>query len=160
MIKKIALAIAALSLASCGVCKHCPPIVEYRDSIVVHERIVHDTATFAVPVEVEKIVTRDTASHLENSFAKSDAVVKDGFLYHSLETKPQTISIPIDIPVTDTTSYHSEKPEPDHIEVEKPLSWWQNFRIGAFWWLILLSVIGFRKEILALIKKLLKFVTL
>ena len=43
--------------------------IEYRD------RVVHDTARVEIPYEVEKIVTRDTVSHLENSFAKSDAKV-------------------------------------------------------------------------------------
>ena len=43
------------------------------------------------------------------------------------------------------------------VQVEKPLSLCQKFRIGAFWWLILLTAIGFRKEILALIKKIVNF---
>ena len=52
--------------------------VEYRD------RVVHDTTTFEIPVEVEKIVTRDTVSHLENTYARSDASVSGGYLQHSL----------------------------------------------------------------------------
>ena len=47
--------------------------------------------SFTVEKEVEKIVTRDTVSHLENSWAKSDAVVSDGFLSHSLESIPQIV---------------------------------------------------------------------
>ena len=42
------------------------------------------------------------------------------------------------------------------VKVEKPLSWWQKFRIGAFWWLVAILLIGvvwiFRKPILRFMK--------
>lgn len=42
------------------------------------------------------------------------------------------------------------------VKVEKPLSWWQKFRIGAFWWLVTILLIGavwiFRKPILRFMK--------
>ena len=146
----------ALLLASCAVCKPCKPIVEYRDSIVIHERIVHDTVKFEVPVEIVKIVTRDTVSHLENSFAKSDAAVIEGFLHHSLESKPQVIYIPVEITVADTSSYHSETPEPQIIEVEKKLTWWQQARLNLFGWVFFFLCISliyiFRKPLLALLR--------
>lgn len=45
------------------------------------------------------------------------------------------------------------------VKVEKPLSWWQNARIGSFWWLIagLVACLAwiFRKPLLGLIKGLL-----
>lgn len=119
-------------------------ITEYRD------RIVHDTATVEIPVEVEKIVTKDTASHLENTYAKSDAVVSEGFLHHSLESIPQIIKVPVEVHVTDTL-YKEAEIHTETVEVEKPLSWWQKFRIGAFWWLVgavvLLLLWTFRKLI-------------
>lgn len=118
--------------------------VEYRD------RVVHDTTTLEVPVEVEKIVTRDTSSHLENNWAKSDAMVSDGFLHHSLESKPRIIQVPVEVHVTDTVWKEQEIVEKE-IEIEKPLSWWQSFEIGAFWWLLgvvaLLLLWTFRKWI-------------
>lgn len=104
-------------------------ITEYRD------RIVHDTATVEIPVEVEKIVTKDTASHLENTYAKSDAVVSEGLLHHSLESIPQIIKVPVEVHVTDTL-YKEAEIHTETVEVEKPLTWWQKFRIGAFWWLV------------------------
>lgn len=119
-----------------------PRIVEklvVRDSVVteVHERIVRDTVPFEVPVEVEKNITRDTVSHLSNSFAESDAVVSDGFLTHTLKTRPQTIYVPVEVPVADTTTTQS------HIEyitetkeVPAELTWWQKFRLKGFWWLL------------------------
>lgn len=119
-------------------------ITEYRD------RIVHDTATVEIPVEVEKVVTRDTVSHLENTYAKSDAVVSEGFLHHSLESIPQIIKVPVEVHVTDTL-YKEAEIHTETVEVEKPLTWWQKFRIGAFWWLVgavvLLLLWTFRKLI-------------
>lgn len=123
--------------------------VEYRD------RIVHDTARVEIPYEVEKIVTRDTVSHLENSFAKSDAVVSGGFLSHSLESKPQYIRVPVEVHVTDTLIRESEI-RTEIKEVEKPLSKWKSLKLVAFWWLVTavaaLLLWVFRKPVLKLIK--------
>ena len=132
--KRLPLILLAFIAVSCGICKPCKPIVEYRDSIVIHERIIHDTAKVEIPVEVEKIVTRETVSHLENTYAKSDAVVSEGFLWHSLESKPQIIYVPVEVQVSDTTSTHSEVIT-QYVEVEKQLTWWQTFRLKAFWWM-------------------------
>lgn len=42
------------------------------------------------------------------------------------------------------------------VKVEKPLSWWQRAKIGAFWWLAAILLIGvvwiFRKPILRFMK--------
>lgn len=137
----------ALTLSGCCVCKKCPlqkdsVRIEYRD------RIIHDTTTFEVTKEVEKIVTRDTVSHLENSWAKSDALVSEGLLHHSLESIPQIIKVPYEVIVTDTLIVEKTT-EP--VYIEKPLTWWQKFRQGAFWWLVggivLLLIWTFRKSI-------------
>lgn len=125
-------------LASCGICRHRPTI-EYRDSVRVEyrDRIVHDTTTFTVEKEIEKIITRDTVSHLENSWAKSDAVVSDGFLSHSLESIPQIVKVPYEVEVRDTIIVEkSAQTEVKEVKVEKPLSWWQRLKIGAFPWLV------------------------
>ncbi len=118
--------------------------VEYRD------REVHDTATVEIPIEVERIVTRDTTSHLENSFAKSDAVVSGGYLHHSLESIPQIIRVPVVVHVTDTIYREKEAVETiKEVEIEKPLSWSQKAKIGAFPWL----VIGFLGLLIWVTKK-------
>jgi hypothetical protein len=39
------------------------------------------------------------------------------------------------------------------IEVDKPLSAWQRFRIGAFWWLLALVLFAYRKQLFAILKK-------
>ncbi len=135
-----------LCLASCSprVITETETVIQYRD------RIVTDTAVVEIPVEVEKIVTRDTVSHLENTYARSDAMVSEGFLHHSLESIPQYIKVPVEVHVTDTL-YKEAEIRTETVEVEKPLSWWQKFRMDAFWWLlgavVLLLLWTFRKLI-------------
>jgi uncharacterized protein YcfL len=153
MKKIVLLVIFALSLSGCSpkVVQHTVTEIEYRD------RFVHDTATVEIPVEVERLVTRDTMSHLENSFAKSDAVVSQGLLSHSLESKPQIIKVPVKVKVTDTLWRESEKTAEIQY-VEKQMTKFQQFRLDAFWWMSALiaglSVWTFRKPLLKLIKSL------
>ena len=136
----------------------------YKDSVrvEVHERIVHDTVEVEIPLIVEKIITEDDSSHLENAFAKSDASIRNGKLHHSLETKPQTVAKPVAIPVADTTTTHTstaiEKSEDTKIEyVEKELSWFRKTEIYGFWCLLLFVLLYFgfknRKVIWALVRR-------
>ena len=133
------------------VVEHVTTKIEYRD------RVVHDTATVEIPYEVEKIVTRDTASHIENTYAKSDAKVEGGFLHHSLETKPQKLPVPVTIHVTDTLWKESEViTEIKEVKVEKPLSWWKKLKLDTFplffFGFLLLLIWTFRKQLLKLLK--------
>lgn len=144
----IAIAIVAFFswLTSCSpkIVEHVVTKIEYRD------REVHDTTTFEITKEIEKIVTRDTVSHLENKYGKSDATVSGGYLTHSLETKPQIVKVPVTVTVTDTLIKEAEIKEIIK-EVDKPLSGWRKFQIGAFWWIlgavVLLLLWTFRKLI-------------
>lgn len=144
MNSRLSLLLAVCLLASCSprIIKEVHTEIEYRD------REVHDTATVEIPVIIEKNITRDTVSHLENTYAKSDAMVSQGLLFHSLESKSQVIKVPVTVHVTDTL-YKEAQIEEKIVEVEKPLSWWQKFRIEAFWWLsgavLLLLAWTFRK---------------
>ena len=142
------------TIPSCGICKH-QPVIEHKDSVRVEyrDRIIHDTTTFTITKEVEKIITKDTTSHLENSYAKSDAIVSQGILSHSLESIPQIIKVPFEVEVHDTT-YIEKSAETVYVTqyVEKKLNWWQGFRIDAFWWLILALIITNIKSILKLFK--------
>lgn len=148
----------SIALLFCLVCAGCSPKIvehtvtktEYRD------RYVHDTTTVEIPFEVERVVTRDTSSHIENTYAKSDAVVSGGFLSHSLESKPQIIKIPVEVRVTDTV--YTESIVSSSIEyVEKDLTGWQKFKLNAFGWMAgLLGISGlalFRKPLAKLILK-------
>ena len=155
--KRLALIALLVLAASCAVQKPQAPTVIVRDSVVFRDRLVTDTAFVEIPTIIEKNITRDTASHLENTYAKSDAVVYGGFLAHSLETKPQTIKAPVTVTVHDTLIVQKEAEiQTQTVEVEKSLSWWQRLRIGAFWWLLALALVGWRREIIAGVKLLIK----
>ena len=150
--KRLPVIILAILCFACSpkVIDHTVTEIEYRD------RVVHDTATVEIPIEIEKIVTRDTSSHLENTWAKSDAVVSQGFLSHSLESKPQVIKVPVEVHVTDTLWKESEV-RTEYVEVEKKLTRWQKARQDSFW--PLLSALAaalawiFRKPLISLLKK-------
>ena len=157
-IKPLFLALCGLALLACSP-KVLPPVIQIRDSVRVEirDRIVHDTVSFEVPVIIERNMTRDTTSHLENDWAKSDASLVDGFLSHSLETKGQTVYIPVQVPVHDTL--YIEKSAQETIiekEVEKPLTWWQKARLRTWWCLLtatlLLALWTWRKPLLRLLK--------
>lgn len=148
------LALCAIFLSSCAIQR--PPVIQYRDSVRVEIRdhFIHDTVGFEIPVEAEKVVTRDTASHLENSLASSDAVVSGGLLHHTLRTKPQTLQVPVAVPVRDSIVYRDREVVKEvTVEVERGLTFWQRFRIGAFYWLLGLALIGWRREILSILRK-------
>ena len=154
---KIILPLFLFLLVSCGSIKKQPQVV-YRDSVITKveyvDRIIHDTAKVEIPVEVEKIVTKDTVSHLENTYAKSDAVVSEGLLYHSLESKPKVIKVPFEVVVHDTLKVtESVKEEQIIKEVPAKLTWWQRFRMNGFWWLfgiVFICVLWiFRKPLLS-----------
>jgi hypothetical protein len=102
-----------------------------------------------VEKEVEKIITKDTLSHLENRWAVSDASVSEGLLSHSLESIPQIVKVPYEVEIHDTT-YIEKAQEIVYVEkpVEKPLTWWQGLRLDAFWWLVLALVLTNIKTIL------------
>ena len=156
MKKVIVIIMTAASLA----CSCSPRVIEKIKTETVTEyrdRIVHDTTTFEIERIVEKIVTRDTVSRLENKYAKSDAVVSDGFLSHSLESKPQVIKVPYQVHVTDTV--YKEKASETVTEtkyVEKKLNIWQRFRLWAFPFILILLAWAYRKQIASLVKCLIK----
>lgn len=118
--------VPAFVVSSCGMAKRVT-IIPQSDSVVVEyrERIVHDTAYFEVPVVIDKTMTLDTMSHLENDWAKSDASVTDGILSHSLETIPRVVKVPVTVEVHDTTYIERQASVITH-EVIKPLSRWQK----------------------------------
>ena len=149
------LAVLMSALFSCS-----PKIVYQKETVTEYrDRVVHDTATVEIPVIKEVNVTPDDSSHLENTYAKSDALIRGGLLKHTLETKPQKIKAPVEVHVTDTLVVEKEAQTIyKEVKVEKELTWWQKFRMGSFWWLVALVFVGFRRELLALIKIIIKFV--
>ena len=119
-----------LLLTACGVAR---PVLESDNTKVevkVVEKIVKDTAWFELPVIVEKVATLDTASVLENKYAKSEAVVSGGVLHHSLSTKPvkEPVSVESKEIVRDSIVYRG-RIQTKTVEVEKKLTWWQTLKM-------------------------------
>lgn len=131
----------------CRSVKYVPVYVNNNDSTYTetHTRIeyVKDTLWYTIPGQKAENTARDS-SHLENDYAVSDArIMPDGTLRHTLETKEQEKPIVFDKPVEskDSVIYkYRTRTDVMTVEVEKPLTWWQKFRLEAFWWL--LGVLG------------------
>lgn len=140
---------------------------DIRDSVRVEyrERVIRDTAYVEIPFIKEVNVTRDTMSHIENDYAKSDAVVSDGVLSHSLETKKQYVPAPVVVTVRDTVIVREKAKtiiEEKIVEVDKPIGawtrWWRNLgylsaAALAVW--LAIKVISNRSALLTFFKKLL-----
>ena len=142
--KPSALLAIALCLSACGTAR---PVLESDSTRVEVKTVVetiHDTAYVQLPVIVERVATLDTASVLENKYAKSAALVSGGVLTHSLETKPakEPVSVEKQIVYRDSLIYR-DRVVTETVEVEKKLSAWQSFKMkaGGFSIVILLIVI-------------------
>ena len=128
--KASTLLLFTLLLTACGVAR---PVLESDNTKVevkVVEKIVKDTAWFELPVIVEKVSTLDTASVLENKYAKSEAAVSGGVLYHSLSTKPvrEPVSVESKETVRDSIVYR-DRIQTKTVDVEKKLTWWQSLKM-------------------------------
>ena len=101
-----------------------------------------DTIYLEVPKIVEKVVTKDTVSVLENEFAKSAASVSDGLLAHSLETKPvqKPVEVQTKIVYRDSIVYQ-DRVVTETVEVPAELSGWQKFKMKMGGWMLGIIVI-------------------
>ena len=130
---RLALPLLLLSLLAASACSTVRPLPT-TDSTKVEVRYetktVHDTAFVELPVIVERVATLDTASVLENKYAKSAASVSDGVLTHSLETKPvrEPVSVEKQIVYRDSLVFR-DKVQTVTVEVEKKLTWWQTLKM-------------------------------
>jgi len=148
------LILAAVALVSVACCKRFYP-ASVTDSVRVNTHYVEklrDTVIYVdVPREVEKIITRDTVSHLENSVALSDAVISGGLLFHSLETKPATLPTKVQMKevemVRDSIIYRVST----IVQEINRLTWWQQTQIRGFQ--LLLVLVAARGVIYLILKK-------
>ena len=141
--KASTLLLFTLCLTACGVAR---PVLESDNTKVevkVVEKIVKDTAWFELPVVVEKVATLDTASTLENKYAKSEAVVSRGVLHHSLQTKPvrEPVSVEIKEIVRDSIVYR-DRIQTKTVEVEKKLTGWQQakMKVGGVCFILIILI--------------------
>ena len=141
--KASTLLLITLLLTACGVAR---PVLESDNTKVevkVVEKIVKDTAWFELPVIVEKVATLDTASVLENKYAKSEAVVTGGVLHHSLSTKPvrEPVEVQIKELVRDSIVYR-DRIQTRTVEVEKKLTGWQQakMKVGGICFILIILI--------------------
>lgn len=120
---------SALCVA-CSIARQAAPSENLSTRIEVVTVFEKDTVLVEIPQIVEKVQTMDTISFLENEFAKSSAEVSDGILSHSLETKPvqKPVEIKKEIVYRDSVVFR-DRTVVETVEVEKPLSGWQQFKI-------------------------------
>ena len=133
--KNFILVLFSLLCVACGTIKQVTP----TERVVAETRIETvyqtDTVLLEIPKIVEKVVTKDTVSVLENNYAKSQAVISDGLLAHSLETKPVQKPVEVQTKIV----YRDSVIVKDNViiqtvEVEKELTGWQTFKMktGGF----------------------------
>ena len=141
--KASTLLLFTLCLTACGVAR---PVLESDNTKVevkVVEKIVKDTAWVELPVIIEKRATLDTASTIENKYAKSEAVVSGGVLHHSLQTKPvrEPVSVEIKEIVRDSIVYR-DRIQTKTVEVEKKLTGWQQakMKVGGVCFILIILI--------------------
>lgn len=141
----------ALCLTSCGTSRQVAGTSSSDSTtvrIIEHKEYVPVQVLIPLPLIKETVTTRDTSSHLENQYAQSDARINsDGSLYHTLETKPQTIEAETQVKIEykDSIVFRDRFIENTvEVEVEKELTWWQSFKMkvgGYALGIILLALI-------------------
>ena len=133
-----------LTASACSTVRTLPVQDSTRVEVRYETKTVHDTAYVELPVIVEKVATLDTASVLENKYAKSAASVSGGVLTHSLETKPvrEPVRVEKQIVYRDSLVYR-DKVQTVTVEVEKKLTAWQTIqmRLGLVAILIIMIVV-------------------
>ncbi len=138
------------TVVACYPCRHF--VSSSQDSVrietVVRTEYLSDTVFVEVPVENEYQTVKDTTSHLETSFAVSDARINaDGSLFHSLANRLRKYPVTTEKEVVyrDSIVYRG-RADTEVIEVERELTWWQQTQIKGFWVeLIVLMVVCRRK---------------
>ena len=133
----------ALGVVACGTVRPVTGVDSTKVEVRTETVIQHDTAYVELPVIVEKVATLDTTSTLENTYAKSEAVVTAGILHHSLETKPVSIPVKVETKTVYRDSLvFRDRVQTQTVEVEKKLNWWQNLKLKAGGLFLILTLIG------------------
>ena len=140
--KNFILVLFSLLCVACGSLKQVTPTERVVTETRIETVYETDTVFLEVPKIVEKVVTKDTVSVLENDFAKSEAVVSDGLLAHSLETKPVQKPVEVQTKIV----YRDSVIVKDNVivqtvEVEKEISGWQKFKMKMGGWMLGIIVI-------------------
>ena len=116
---------------ACGTLKQVTPTENTRTEIRTETVFVKDTVYISLPQIVMTKETLDTASVIENKYAKSAASVRNGVLVHSLSTKPVNEPVIVDKQIVYRDSLvFVDRINTETIEVEKPLTGWQQLKLA------------------------------
>ena len=145
----------SLLCVACGSIKQVTPTERVVTETRIETVFKTDTVFLEVPKIVERVVTKDTVSVLENEFAKSAASVSDGLLSHSLETKPVQKPVEVQTKIVYRDSVIVQDRVVTQIqEVEKELTGWQSFKMKMGGWFLGILIILIVLVILYFVKPL------
>ena len=132
-----------LAASACSTVRTLPVSDSTKVEVRTEVKTIRDTAWVELPVIVERVATLDTASVLENKYAKSAAFVSGGVLTHSLETKPvrEPVSVESREIMRDSIVFRDRIVRED-VYIEKELTWWQLFRLKVGSVFLILIVIA------------------
>ena len=141
--KASAILVLVFLLSACGVAR---PVLD-RDNTKVEvktvEKVVRDTAYIELPVIIERVATLDTASVLENKYAKSEASVSGGVLTHSLSTKAVREPVTVETKeIVRDSIVCRDRIRTVTKTVEKELTGWQQtkLRVGGFCFFLVILI--------------------
>ena len=149
----ISLVLFSAMCVACATSRQASPSEKIITETRIETVFQTDTVFLEVPKIVEKIVTKDTVSVLENEYAKSEASVSDGLLAHSLETKPiqQPVEVQTKIVYRDSVVF-KDVVVYETVEVEKELTGWQSFKMKMGGWFLGILIILIVFAILYIVK--------
>lgn len=138
--------LAAVIFAGCGPCRSLTSSTAdtTRIETVVRTEFVNDTVYLEIPKEIVREVVFSDSSLLRTEMAVSEAkILSDGRLYHSLENVAQKrpFEVKKEIEYRDSIVYRDRTVnEVVEVQVEKPLSGWQRFKMSGFWFLTAIAI--------------------
>lgn len=156
--KNFTLVLFSALCAACATTRQAAPSEKLTTETRIETVFQTDTVFLEVPKIVEKIVTADTSSVLENDYALSSASVSDGLLSHSLETKPvsQPVEVQTKIVYRDSVVF-KDVVIYETVEVEKGLTKWQSFKMKMGGWMLGITITLIVFAILYIVKSLKPF---
>ena len=152
--KNFILVLFSALCVACATARQAAPSEKIITETRIETVFQTDTVFLEVPKIVEKIVTADTVSVLENDYAMSSASVSDGLLSHSLETKPVQLPVEVQTKIVYRDSViFKDVVVYETVEVEKELTGWQSFKMKmGGWFLGILSLLALAAIIWIIIK--------
>ena len=151
--KNFILVLFSALCVACATARQAAPSEKIQIETRIETVYQTDTVYLEVPQIVEKIVTADTVSVIENYYAMSSASVSDGLLSHSLETKPvqQPVQVQTKIVYRDSVVF-KDVVVYETVEVEKELTGWQFFKMKMGGWFLGILIILIVFAILYIVK--------